>query len=576
MSRVLASRLARWALLLGIISAAAAWVVWESGFTATIYLVVSLVSYLALTLGGLARAPMEARAARALNENGKFILYLRSFKIDVSERQYTKSLAVFAAIASVSPLLAWAIHRTIGYGGSDMQRLLAGAVSPLPVVAVGDKVTRHGVAKLVTSDHDWEELVRDLMRRASQIVYSPYPSPGAVRELELIVARHLDKTVFVMPPREAVSRKAFNPAWERLRQEVSSRLELPEISRRGSVFRLVGQPDLGDRLRIGGQSKFKVRSLRRTLLGDQAWKTTLRNFASTSMLVIGFVFFMVGLQFGGPWLRYNKIIWTNIIHDHIRPSPLTAEVASTLSVGKTFRECASCPPMAFVPAGTYRMGSDERGTFDPDLVRLQWYIIPSVQTTIERKFAASVYPITYEEWDTCVTIGGCDPLQWPRSGERFRKAVKVGHEQALQYTAWLSKYTGGRYRLLSEEEWEFAARATLSNSYFPSILGFGASRLAAACPGCSEYRDGHWGGAQKSVGRSSPNAFGLYDMVGHVGQWTGRCEKAAEEASVCIMRGISPDYSTSPLRSLLLRWKRPNGDEHEVAGFRIARDLESQ
>ena len=97
-------------------------------------------------------------------------------------------------------------------------------------------------------------------------------------------------------------------------------------------------------------------------------------------------------------------------------------------------------------AGTEPAGDDDEG--------------PQHTVTIARPFAAGKYEVTFDEWDTCVAGGGCGARAADDGWGRGRRPViRVSYEQAIGYTEWLSKQTGKPYRLLSEAEWEDAARA---------------------------------------------------------------------------------------------------------------------
>jgi formylglycine-generating enzyme required for sulfatase activity len=115
-----------------------------------------------------------------------------------------------------------------------------------------------------------------------------------------------------------------------------------------------------------------------------------------------------------------------------------------------FRDCIDCPRMVVIPAGEFTMGSppSEGGA-------------EQHRVTIATPFAASKFEITFEEWDACVMDGGCggyrpDDEGWGR-GEH--PVVNMSWEDGQGYATWLSNKTGKPYRLLSESEWEYAARA---------------------------------------------------------------------------------------------------------------------
>jgi formylglycine-generating enzyme required for sulfatase activity len=132
--------------------------------------------------------------------------------------------------------------------------------------------------------------------------------------------------------------------------------------------------------------------------------------------------------------------------------------------------------------------------------------------------AVGRFEVTFAEWDACVAAGGCrrrpDDSGWGRGRQ---PVVNVSWADAQQYAAWLARRTGKRYRLLTEAEWEYAARAGSDARYW---WGHDAGHGDANCYDCGS----RWDGRQAApVGRFAANPFGLYDMHGNVFEWVEDC-----------------------------------------------------
>jgi formylglycine-generating enzyme required for sulfatase activity len=203
---------------------------------------------------------------------------------------------------------------------------------------------------------------------------------------------------------------------------------------------------------------------------------------------------------------------------HIWPYVLNAAVERALKAKESFQECAAvpgtdyCPEMVVVPAGEFLMGSP----LGDDTARLNE--LPKHRVSITKSFAVSKFELTFDQWETCVAYGGCRPGISAAQGYRGRHPViDVTWDDARQYVRWLSQMTGKTYRLLSEAEYEYAARAGSTTEY---PWGEEVGKNNADCSGCGSQWDGK---GTAPVGSFSPNAFGLHDMVGNVNQWVEDC-----------------------------------------------------
>ena len=250
-----------------------------------------------------------------------------------------------------------------------------------------------------------------------------------------------------------------------------------------------------------------------------------------------------------------------------------------LTPGTEFSDCDACPRMTVVPAGTFTMGSpaSEEGRFDDEG--------PRHSVTIPAPFAVGVYEVTFAEWDACVRAGGCGGYApadegWGRGS---RPVINVSWDDAQAYLAWLSQQTGARYRLLSEAEWEYVARAGSVTARYWGESESGQCRYANGRDRTAPCPDGHQYTAP--VGSFAPNAFGLYDVLGNVWEWTQDCWNAsyagasadgsAWMAGDCgrrVLRGGCWRLDPRHLRSAF-RHGGTAGNRFDFDGFRVARTL---
>jgi formylglycine-generating enzyme required for sulfatase activity len=173
----------------------------------------------------------------------------------------------------------------------------------------------------------------------------------------------------------------------------------------------------------------------------------------------------------------------------------------------TFRDCADCPELVKIPAGHFLMGNPQEPGASNE--RPQHRVeVPA--------FALGKYDVTFDQWDACVAAHGCSTNPGDQGWGRGRRPVmNVSWDDAQEYLRWLSRKAGHTYRLPSESEWEFAARAgTTTVYYWGDDLGKGH------CAGCDGASDGK---QTAPVGSFAPNAFGLFDMAGNVWQYTQDC-----------------------------------------------------
>ena len=259
----------------------------------------------------------------------------------------------------------------------------------------------------------------------------------------------------------------------------------------------------------------------------------------------------------------------------VRPYVLSLAAGRALNPGETFRECANirdCPEMVVVPAGDFMMGDEEVRTGSEN---------PQHKVTIAAPFAVSKFEVTFDEWEICATYGDCPPqILDSRFGRGRRPVINVSWYDAQRYVAWLSKMTGKPYRLLSEAEWEYVARAGTKTSY---SWGDEIGKGKANCLGCGSEWDGK---RTAPVGSFAANAFGLRDMHGNVSEWVEDCSHPKYDGAPAdgsawtaggdclsrVVRGGGWDTSPGNLRSASRGSGRVFTQSNSV-GFRVARKL---
>ncbi len=214
----------------------------------------------------------------------------------------------------------------------------------------------------------------------------------------------------------------------------------------------------------------------------------------------------------------SAVGWGEATATVLSPRALEPGEERELKPGETFRECAVCPQMVTIPAGDSFMGSPESELDrDSDEGRLQSVTVPA--------FAAGRFEVSFAEWDACLADGGCSgyrpsDLGWGRGSQ---PVILVSWEDARAFVAWLSARTGRQYRLLSEVEWEYAARAGSSSAFW---WGAAVSPAQANYDGSLTYGDGRPGEFRHRtlpVDSFEPNPFGLYNVHGNVWEWLEDC-----------------------------------------------------
>src|SRR5215813_6342029 len=235
---------------------------------------------------------------------------------------------------------------------------------------------------------------------------------------------------------------------------------------------------------------------------------------------------------------------------------------------EAFQDCADCPVVVRIPGGSFSMG-ETKG--DPSTA--------PQHTVMVRAFAMGRYPVTVGEWKACVAGGGCSFTPRMTNADDSTPVHNVSWDDAQQYILWVSRSTGQKYRLPTEAEWEYAARAHTTTRYW---WGDTVGTMLANCSNCGGSQDTR---TPLPVGSFKPNPFGLHDVHGGVAQWVADCwfpnyQGAAADASVrdqknCQKR-VLRGGSFRADRETITASARGNYDSsvrYIAHGFRVARDL---
>jgi formylglycine-generating enzyme required for sulfatase activity len=257
-----------------------------------------------------------------------------------------------------------------------------------------------------------------------------------------------------------------------------------------------------------------------------------------------------------------------------------SEKKTTPKVGETFKDCPDCPEMIVLKGGSFKMGS-EKGEDDEK---------PVHEVNI-KPFAIGKFEVTVEQYLKCVAEGSCNQPEWLESGSKYNintgssdlykkvgmsenngnhAIVGVSWNDATKYAEWLSKKTAKKYRLPTEAEWEYAARANTSTKW-----SFGDNE--------SDLKEYAWYTANSDsktyeVGQKKPNGFGLFDMHGNV--WELTCsdkenysknkhlECSSKNDADKSLRGGSWCYFADFCRSAFRSYSSPD-NRYDDVGFRV-------
>ena len=276
----------------------------------------------------------------------------------------------------------------------------------------------------------------------------------------------------------------------------------------------------------------------------------------------------------GDMRLFVHIIFVSLIFSiSLVSSPLDA---GELNSGDKIKDCEECPELVVVPPGSFLMGGLNNGSMEPSREQ------PVHKVTIIYSFAVGKYEVTSAQWKACVDDGGCSNNTSPEVNKQNRAnhpVVRVTWRDAKEFTSWLKQKTGKDYRLLSEAEWEYMARAGIS-TIFP--WGNLPSNENARFDSDSTV----------PVGSYKPNSFGVYDVIGNVWEWVEDCwhsnyvdaptngkawrKSGRHNCNRRVIRGGGYFYGSNIVRLSYRRSHSVVGSTErsdEQTGFRIARSI---
>jgi formylglycine-generating enzyme required for sulfatase activity len=238
-------------------------------------------------------------------------------------------------------------------------------------------------------------------------------------------------------------------------------------------------------------------------------------------------------------------------------------------IAATFQDCAGCPTLVRIPAGTFLMGLAKG---DPTSG-------PQHQVSI-RAFAIGQHPVTFAEWKACIADGGCNFTPRMTKPQDRTPIYNISWDDAQMFLRWISNKTGKKYRLPTESEWEYAARANSTTMYW---WGDKVGSMLANCTDCGGAQDAH---TPLPIGSFKVNPFGLYEVHGGVAQWVADCwapnyanapaDGTAHDVKNCEKR-VLRGGSFRNERADITAFSRNNYDasvRYIAHGMRVARDLD--
>lgn len=250
-------------------------------------------------------------------------------------------------------------------------------------------------------------------------------------------------------------------------------------------------------------------------------------------------------------------------------APPVVAAGPPAKAGAELTDCPECPVLISIPAGSFTMGSNSSDVSEK----------PAHQVTVHTPFAIGKYEVTVAQWNSCADANACPRLS-PASNSLASGPVRdVSWDDAQVYVKWLTASTGKPYRLPTEAEWEYAARAGTSSRYW------WGEQMAVGKANCKDCGPPWRADAPGQAGSFAPNPWGLYDVNGSVWEWVSDCwhnsfkdapsdAKAweAPDCSVRVIRGGSWREGAAYMVSSS-RFKYDASVRHAQNGFRVARAI---
>jgi len=256
----------------------------------------------------------------------------------------------------------------------------------------------------------------------------------------------------------------------------------------------------------------------------------------------------------------------------------TPATPSTCTFRDTLKDGSSGPEMVVIPAGTFKMGDIQGRGYSNE---------QPVHDVTVASFAMGKYEVTFAEYDQFAEATGRDKPDDRGWGRGNRPVIYVSWDDVTAYAEWLTQQTGHQYRLPTEAEWEYAARAGTQTKYWwgnkasHEYANYGAD---SCCSGLAEGQD-QWV-YTSPVGSFAANPFGLHDTTGNLWEWTcseyesryngneTQClsKEHANGDSIFVLRGGSWLFGAVRMRSSIRDMDLRTGRVRDF-GVRLARHL---